>query len=109
MRCNAALIAVALVSAGGLACKGDKGDKGDQGESGQQGPAGALGPQGPVGPLPDVSYVGRFFEAEGTPLSSTVTTGTVQGDPTASRGSVRFGAGSGAGGRLWAVGSQDVG
>ena len=95
-----------------IACKGDKGDKGDRGDvgpQGQPGATGATGPVGPTGPLPDVSYAGRFLEAEGPTLSSTVTTGTAAADATASRGQARFGAGSGTAGRLWAVGSGDVG
>lgn len=95
-----------------LACQGAIGPQGATGEAGQQGPVGATGATGavgPTGPVPDVSYVGRLFEAEGPPISPTATAGVAADDPSASRGRARFAAGSGTAGRVWGVGTLELG
>jgi len=91
-----------------LALVGCKGEKGDPGAQGPQGVQGQQGPRGDTGATPDVSYVGRLLEAEG-PLSPAATAGTTAADATASGGNVRFAAGSGAAGTVYALASTDLG
>lgn len=104
-----AVLAVAVVFLGG--CKGDPGAAGAQGAQGPQGLQGAKGDPGatgPVGPMPDVSFVGRLLEAEGT-VNASATVGATAADITASGGNVRFAAGSGSAGTVYAIANGDLG
>jgi len=98
-----AVLAAAAVVLG--ACKGDPGPTGP---TGTQGPQGIQGPKGDTGATPDVSFVGRLLEAEG-PLNASATVGATTTDATASSGSVRFAAGSGSAGTVYAIANTDLG
>lgn len=101
-----AVLAVAAMFLG--ACKGDPGPAGPAGAQGTQGAQGAKGDPGPVGPMPDVSFVGRLLEAEG-PVNASATVGATAADITASGGNVRFAAGSGSAGTVYAIANSDLG
>ncbi|HEY8207314.1 MAG TPA: hypothetical protein VIG99_07525 [Myxococcaceae bacterium] len=105
MKRTMVLVAAAMAL---VACKGEKGDAGDQGPQGPQGQQGVRGDTGASGATPDVSFVGRLLEAE-SPSSSAVTAGVTAADPTASGGNVRFAAGSGAAGSVYAIINLDLG
>src|SRR5688572_29150328 len=98
-------------------CRGTQGDSGVQGEigpqgvPGPQGDAGPPGPQGevgPPGPAPDLAFIGRLLEAEGS-SARTLVAGSIVDDPTASGGKKRLALATGAAGSVWAVDSQELG
>jgi Cys-rich repeat protein len=104
-----------------------------QGVPGDEGPAGAAGPMGPMpvvstdagligigssasplavdlGRVAATLHSGRFFEAEGPPLSTTAVVGGTAAAGDASAGGVRFAAAATAtGGRVWAVQASELG